>query len=75
MKKLVLLLAVVFSVSLFSCTGNADQAAQAVDSAATEVVDTVAATVDSAATAAVDTAAAAVNEVVDSAKAAVEEVK
>ncbi len=73
MKKLVLLLAVVFSVSLFSCTGNAEQAAEAVDSTATEMVDTLAATVDSAATAAVDSAAAAVTEAVDSTKAAVAE--
>lgn len=73
MKKLVLLLAVVFSVSLFSCTGNAEQAAETVDSAATEMVDTLAATVDSAATAAVDSAAAAVTEAVDSTKAAVAE--
>ena len=73
MKKLVLLLAVVFSVSLFSCTGTAEQAAEAVDSTATEMVDTLAATVDSAATAAVDSAAAAVTEAVDSTKAAVAE--
>lgn len=51
MKKLVLLLAVVFSASLFSC-GNSEKAAEATDSVA--VVDTVA--VD---TAAVDTAAVA----------------
>ncbi len=44
MKKLVLLLAVVFSVSLFSC-GNAEKAA-ATDSVA--VVDTLAAPADSA---------------------------
>lgn len=57
MKKLVLLLAVVFSASLFSC-GNSEKAAEATDSVAVvdsvEVVDTVA--VD---TAAVDTAAVA----------------
>ena len=58
MKKLVLLLAVVFSVSLFSCGGANTEAA------ATDSVDSVAAdttvVVDSAAadTAAVDTAAA-----------------
>lgn len=50
MKKLVLLLAVVFSVSLFSC-GNAEATTEAADSAA---VDT-AAVADTAA--AVDTAA------------------
>lgn len=60
MKKLVLLLAVVFSVSLFSC-GNAEKA-EAVDTAA---VDTTAVeAVDSAAadTAAVDTVAPAAAE-------------
>ncbi len=43
MKKLVLLLAVVFSVSLFSC-GGSNEAAEAVDTVAVEetVVDTVA---------------------------------
>ena len=46
MKKLVLLLAVVFSVSLFSC-GGSDNAAEAVDTVAVEeevveVVDTTA---------------------------------
>ncbi len=45
MKKLVLLLAVVFSVSLFSC-GGSDKAAEAVDTVAVEevveVVDTTA---------------------------------
>lgn len=51
MKKLVLLLAVVFSVSLFSC-GNAEATTEAADSAA---VDTAAAVADTAA--AVDTAA------------------
>ena len=60
MKKLVLLLAVVFSVSLFSC-GNAEKAeatdSVAADTAATEVVEAI----DSAATdsAAADTVAAA----------------
>lgn len=61
MKKLVLLLAVVFSVSLFSC-GNADKAAEATDSVAADsaaVVEEVAAPADSVAadSAAVDTAA------------------
>ncbi|MCC8037506.1 MAG: hypothetical protein LIP02_05115 [Bacteroidales bacterium] len=37
MKKLVLLLAVVFSVSLFSC-GSSDKAAEATDTAAVEEV-------------------------------------
>ena len=55
MKKLVLLLAVVFSVSLFSC-GNAEKA-EAVDTAAVEAVDSAAAD-----TAAVDTVAPAAAE-------------
>lgn len=65
MKKLVLLLAVVFSVSLFSC-GNGEKKAEATDSvvAAEEVVaaevDTVVAPVDSAA----DTVVAEVVEAV-----------
>ncbi len=41
MKKLVLLLAVVFSVSLFSC-GGSNEAAEAVDTVAVEEVDSVA---------------------------------
>ena len=61
MKKLVLLLAVVFSVSLFSC-GGSDKAAEAVDTVAVEevveVVDTT--VVDSLAT---DTAAVDTNTV------------
>lgn len=73
MKKLVLLLAVVFSVSLFSCTGTAEQAAEAVDSAATEMIDSAAAVVDSTVNAAVDSAKAEVAEVADSVKAAVTE--
>ena len=66
MKKLVLLLAVVFSVSLFSC-GNGKKKAEATDSvvAAEEVVaaevDTVVAPVDSAAA---DTVVAEVVEAV-----------
>lgn len=66
MKKLVLLLAVVFSVSLFSC-GNGEKEAEATDSvvAAEEVVaaevDTVVAPVDSAAA---DTVVAEVVEAV-----------
>ncbi|MGM9845305.1 MAG: hypothetical protein ACI30K_03650 [Muribaculaceae bacterium] len=62
MKKLVLLLAVVFSVSLFSC-GNAEKAAEATDSVAADsaVVEEVAAPADSVAaaadSAAVDSAA------------------
>ena len=59
MKKLVLLAAVVFSVSLLSCTGNGEGNA---------TTDSLVATVDSAATATVDTAAA----VVDSAAATVD---
>ena len=61
MKKLVLLLAVVFSVSLFSCGGakNADANADstAVDSTAIEAVDSVAADTVAADTVAADTAA------------------
>ncbi len=66
MKKLVLLLAVVFSVSLFSC-GNGEKKAEATDSvvAVEEVVaaevDTVVAPVDSAAA---DTVVAEVVEAV-----------
>ena len=55
MKKLVLLLAVVFSVSLFSC-GNAEKA-EAVDTTAVEAVDSAAAD-----TAAADTVAPAAAE-------------
>lgn len=64
MKKLVLLLAVVFGVSFVSC-GNAEQAAEAVDSAVVDSAVVDSAVVDSVA----DTAAA----VVDSAAAVVEE--
>ena len=70
MKKLVLLLAVVFSVSLFSC-GNVEHAAEAVDSAATEAVEAVDSTAAAAADtvkAAADTAAAKVEAAVDSVK-------
>ncbi len=65
MKKLVLLLAVVFSVSLFSCGGAATEAA------ATDSVADSAAVVDSAAqdTAAVDSAAADTAAKADSVKA------
>lgn len=64
MKKLVLLLAVVFSVSLFSC-GGSDKAAEATDSVAAdtvEVVETAVEVVDSAAADSVvaDTVAVAV---------------
>ena len=55
MKKLVLLLAVVFSASLFSC-GN-----KAAEATATDTVDTAA--VETVDTAAVDTAAAATDTV------------
>ncbi len=61
MKKLVLLLAVVFSASLFSC-GNSEKAAEATDSVAVvdsvEVVDSAAVVADSAAVVA-DSAAVA----------------
>lgn len=70
MKKLVLLLAVVFSVSLFSCTNTAETTEATVDSAIEATVDSAAAVVDTAAQK-VDSAAAAV---VDSAKQTVEEV-
>lgn len=70
MKKLVLLLAVVFSVSLISCTEKAENAAETVDSVATEAVEAV----DSTAAAAVDSAAATVAEAADSVKAAAENV-
>lgn len=60
MKKLVLLFAVVFGASLFSCN-DAKKAETTADTTATENVDTTAATTD---TATVDTAAA----VADSAK-------
>lgn len=55
MKKLVLLLAVVFSVSLFSC-GNGEKKAEATDSVAADTV--VAEVVDSTVVAPVDSAAA-----------------
>ncbi|MGN0218867.1 MAG: hypothetical protein ACI4AX_01120 [Muribaculaceae bacterium] len=62
MKKLVLFLAVVFSVSLFSC-GNGEKKAEAADSAVVEeaVVEEVVAPVDSAAA---DTVVAAADSVV-----------
>ena len=64
MKKLVLLLAVAFSVSLFSCGGAKTEAG------ANDSVDTTAATVDSTAdtTAVVDTTAKADTAATDSAK-------
>ena len=68
MKKLVLLLAVVFSVSLFSCTNTAETTEATVDSAIEATVDSAAAVVDTPAQK-VDSAA-----VVDSAKQTVEEV-
>ena len=62
MKKLVLFLAVVFSVSLFSC-GNGEKKAEVADSAVVEeaVVEEVVAPVDSAAA---DTVVAAADSVV-----------
>ena len=71
MKKLVLALAVIASVSMISCTNNAEQATEeTVDSTAVveEVVDTTAAVVDSAA-AVVDSAAAVVEEPAEAAPA------
>ena len=57
MKKLVLLLAVVFSVSLFSCGGAATT--ENTDAAATTTTETVDTTATAADTTAADTAAAA----------------
>ena len=59
MKKLVLLLAVVFSASLFSCGGEkkTDAAADSVAADSVEAVDTTAADTTAADTAAADTAA------------------
>ena len=58
MKKLVLLAAVVFSVSMIAC-GNKEQAAEAVEEATPEVVEEVAAVVDSIAPDSVEVAVAA----------------
>lgn len=62
MKKLVLLLAVVFSVSLFSCGGAATTENTDAATTTTETVDTTATAADTTAadTAAADTTAAAV---------------
>lgn len=62
MKKLVLLLAVVFSVSLFSCGGAATTENTDAAATTTETVDTTATAADTTAadTAAADTTAAAV---------------
>lgn len=62
MKKLVLLLAVVFSVSLFSCGGAATTENTDAAATETETVDTTATAADTTAadTAAADTTAAAV---------------
>lgn len=64
MKKLVLVLAVAFSASLFSCGNKAENAAEATDTVAAEaaVVEETIAVVDSAAndTVATDTVVAAV---------------
>lgn len=46
MKKLVLVLAVAFSASLFSCGNKAENAAEAVDSTEVEAVEETAAVVD-----------------------------
>lgn len=73
MKKLVLLVAVVFSVSLFSC-GNAEKAENAADTTAVveevavEVVDSSACCGDSACVAKCDTAAVKCNAACDSVK-------
>ena len=64
MKKLVLALAVIASVSMISCTNNAEQTTEAAEEAVEaveEVVDSAAAVVDSAA-AVVDSAAQVVEE-------------
>ena len=55
------------------CSEAPEQAAEAVDSAATEVIDSAAAVVDSTVNATVDSAKAEVAEAADSVKAAVTE--
>lgn len=62
MKKLVLMLAVVFSASLFSCGNKAEQAAEAVDTVEAAVVEETVAVVDTLTndTVATDTVVAAV---------------
>jgi len=71
MKKLVLLLAVVFSVGMISCDTTANQGSQndsaATDSAATEIVEKV----DSAVTEAGDSVKAAAGEAVEKVEGAV----
>ena len=75
MKKLVLLVAVIASVSMFSCTGTTEGSASTSDSAAVDtaaveqVVDSAKQVVDSVADAAKD----AVKEAVEDAKAEVKE--
>lgn len=73
MKKLVLLVAVVFSVSLFSCGSSEKTAEVAADTVALEEVDTVAiedsaCCADSACVAKCDTAAVKCNAACDSVK-------
>ena len=72
MKKLVLLLAVVFGMSMVSCNNAAEQTEEVADSVAaevTEMVDSAAAAVDSTVAAAADTVAAAAEAVAEEAKA------
>lgn len=69
MKKLVLLLAVVFSVSLFSC-GGSDKAAEATDSVAADTVEVVEAAVVVEDSVAADSVAADTTVVVAAAEAA-----
>ena len=72
MKKLVLLLAVVFGMSMVSCTGTAEQAQEVADSVAaevTEVVDSADAAVDSTVANAAEAVADKAQEIADSAKA------
>ncbi len=66
MKKLVLMLAVAFSVSLFSCgNGEANKAADSVDSTATVAVEEVAAVVEETVDSAADSATVVAAEVVE----------
>ena len=69
MKKLVLLLAVVFGMSMISCTEKAaEQTQETVDSTVTVAVDTTAAVLDSAAQKVDSVVAAAGEEVKDAVK-------
>ncbi len=70
MKKLVLVLAVAFSASLFSCGNKAENAAETTDTVATEITDVAAAaevdtTLLNDSTAVIDTTIAVVAEAVE----------